>query len=66
MPQASLATQALPLYSFDELVDKRRSILLYARSFPPGTERNRHRQIALSLRGLFRNEDWLAAHTRED
>jgi hypothetical protein len=66
MPQASLATQASPLYSFDELVEKRRSILRYARSFPPGTERNRHRQIALSLRGLFRNEDWLAAHTRED
>ena len=66
MPQASLATQALPFYSFDELVDKRRSILRYAHSFPPATERNRHRQIALSLRALFRTEDWLAAHTRED
>jgi hypothetical protein len=66
MPQASPATQAPPLYSFDELVDKRRSSLRYARSFPPGTERNHHRQIALSLRALFRNEDWLAAHTRED
>jgi hypothetical protein len=66
MPQTSLARQAPPLYSFDELVDKRRSILRYARSFPPGTERNRHRQVALSLRALFRNEDWLAAHTRED
>jgi len=66
MPQASLATPEPPLYRFDELVEKRRNILRYARSFPPGAERNRHRQIALSLRALFRNESWLAAHTREE
>jgi len=41
----------------------RRNVLRYARTFPPGAERNQHRQIALSLRGLFRNRAWLDAHT---
>jgi hypothetical protein len=36
-----------PLYSKAELIEHRRNILRYARSFPPGSERNRHRQIAL-------------------
>jgi hypothetical protein len=66
MPQANLAVAEPPLYSITELVDKRRNILRYARSFPPGTERNHHREIALSLRVLFRNEAWLAAHTIKD
>jgi hypothetical protein len=51
-----------PLYSQAELIEYRRDILRYARSFPPGPERNQHRQIALSLRALFRNRDWLEAH----
>ena len=41
----------------------RRDVLRYARTFPPGGERNQHRQIALSLRGLFRNRTWLDTHT---
>jgi hypothetical protein len=53
----------LPFYSKAELTEYRRNILRYARSFPPGPERNQHRQIALSLRSLFKNEKWLAAHT---
>ena len=51
------------LYSPDELAELRRTMLRYARSFPPGDERNQHLQIAVSLRKLFRNEKWLDAHT---
>jgi hypothetical protein len=54
-----------PLYSKPELVELRRTVLLYARSFPPGFERNQHRQIALSLRRLFHDPKWLDAHTFE-
>ncbi|WP_160300628.1 hypothetical protein [Bradyrhizobium japonicum] len=43
----------------------RRDMLRYARSFPPGAERNQRRQIALSLRALFKNKEWLNAHTWE-
>ena len=50
-------------YSVAELFELRRSTLLYARSFPVGAERNQHRQIAVSLRTLFKNKAWLAAHT---
>jgi hypothetical protein len=67
VPQANpTVAEPPPLCSITELVEKRRIILRYARSFPPGTERNYHRQIALSLRALFRNETWLAAHTIKD
>ena len=52
-----------PLYSPDELMELRRTMLRYARSFPPGDERNQHLQIAVSLRKLFKNERWLDAHT---
>ena len=51
-----------PLHSMADLVEQRRNILRYARSFPPGPERNQHRQIALSLRALFRNREWLEVH----
>jgi len=54
-----------PLYSKAELTEQRRNILRYARSFPRGPERNQHRQIALSLRALFRNERWLDTHAVE-
>jgi hypothetical protein len=54
-----------PLYSKAELIELRRNILLYARSFPPGFERNQHRQIALSLRRLFNDTKWLDDHTLE-
>jgi hypothetical protein len=43
----------------------RRDILRYALSFPPGPERNQHRQIALSLRVLFKRPEWLEAHVRK-
>jgi hypothetical protein len=55
-----------PLYSKAELLELRRNILLYAKSFPPGYERNQHRQIALSLGRLFHDAKWLDAHTLED
>jgi len=52
----------LPLYSKAELIEHRRNILRYARSFPPGPERNQHRQVARSLRALFGSRTWLQAH----
>jgi hypothetical protein len=55
-----------PFYDKAELIEYRRNILRYARSFPPGPERNQHRQIALSLRTLFRNENWREAHVLKD
>jgi hypothetical protein len=55
-----------PLYSRAELVEHRRNILRYARSFPLGPERNQHRQIALPLRALFREREWLRAHVPKD
>ena len=36
---------------------------LYGKAEP---ERNQHRQIALSLRALFRNREWLQAHVLKD
>ncbi|MDB5654637.1 MAG: hypothetical protein JWQ94_2250 [Tardiphaga sp.] len=51
------------LYTDQELYDLRCSMLRFARSFPPGSERNQHRQIALSLRALFRNAKWLRDHS---
>jgi hypothetical protein len=55
-----------PLYSVGELTELRRYVLRYARSFPPGYERNQHLQVAVSLRRLFRNEKWLRDHVRSD
>ena len=55
-----------PLFLKADLVGYRRDILRYARSFPSGPERNQHRQIALSLRALFRNVEWLDAHVLKD
>ena len=62
MPQAIQSTPDHQVYSTAELTDVRRKTLLFARSFPPGPERNFHRQVALSLRALFTNEAWLEAH----
>ena len=44
-------------------IEIRRTVLRYARTFPPGAERNQHRQIAASLRRLFRNRRWLNENT---
>jgi hypothetical protein len=52
-------------YSKAELIEHRRNILRYARSFPPGSERNHHRQVELLFRALFKNKDWLDTHTVE-
>jgi hypothetical protein len=52
-----------PLYTKAELIGLRRTMLLYCRSFPPGFERNQHRQVATSLRMLFRDKKWLRTHT---
>jgi hypothetical protein len=65
MTKATLAKANHPLYCLDELIEKRRNILRYARTFPPGAERNQHRQIAVSLRVLFRNKNWLATNTNQ-
>jgi len=54
------------LYTLDELTELRRNTLRYARSFPPGDERNQHRQLAISLRMLFKGENWLRDHVRND
>ncbi len=50
-------------YTGPELYDMRRAMLRFARSFPPGPERNQHRQIALSLRALLKNSKWLLDHS---
>jgi hypothetical protein len=63
MPSADRVLELEPLYLMDDLKVLRRDILLYARSYPPGTERNQHRQIARSLRSLFKDQKWLDAHT---
>jgi hypothetical protein len=52
-------------YSPEELIELRRNTLRYARSFPPGDERNRHRQVAASLRTLFQGKGWFKAHARK-
>jgi hypothetical protein len=54
--------QAQPRREMAYFIELRRNVLRYARSFPPGSERNQHRQIALSLRRLFRSRTWLSAH----
>jgi hypothetical protein len=59
---ARQVTEDQPRYTFAELVEIRRQVLRYARSIPPGPERNQHRQIAMSLSWLFKNEAWRDAH----
>ena len=65
MTKAAIATPNHPLYCLEDLIEKRRNILRYARTFPPGAERNQRRQIAMSLRVLFRNKNWLANNTNQ-
>jgi hypothetical protein len=66
MSFANRVPEPASLYRMDDLREIRRGVLLYARSFPVGSERNQHRQIALSLRRLFKNNNWLATHTLND
>jgi hypothetical protein len=64
-PQLRLA-QDNTRYTISELLELRRKMLRYARLLPRGSsERNERRQIASSLRSLFRNKKWLDAHTVE-
>lgn len=63
MPSAQIKTEPAPLYSMQELRLLRADIVCYARMFPPGPERNQHRQIAISLGRLFKNRAWLESHT---
>jgi hypothetical protein len=44
-------------YTHSQVLELRRQMLRYARSLPSGSsERNQRRQIAASLRRLFRNK----------
>ena len=52
-----LDTYELPVYRRERLIELRRSVLLYARSLPLGSERNQQRQVARSLRALFNTPD---------
>ena len=49
-------------YTLTELIELRRQMLRYARSIQRGPERNERRQIADSLRRLFKSKDWLKVH----
>jgi hypothetical protein len=63
MPNADRKLVLEPVYSSADLVELRRRMLQYSRSIPPGPERNQHLQIAISLRRLFKNKEWLDVHT---
>jgi hypothetical protein len=65
MPNADRKPVTDPIYSTADLLALRRRMLQYSRSIPPGPERNQHLQIAVSLRRLFKNKEWLDAHTAE-
>jgi hypothetical protein len=52
-------------YTLAELYELRRVIIKHSRSMPPGPARNKHRQIATSMRSLSADREWLAAHTVE-
>jgi hypothetical protein len=52
-------------YPMAYFVELRRQMLRGARAVLPGPERNQRRQIAASLRNLFRNKAWKNTHTLE-
>jgi hypothetical protein len=54
----------LSLYR-NELIEQRRNILRYARSFPPGPERNQRRQVASSLRSSIGDRPTLVVGDRD-
>lgn len=64
MPSAArqLLIDPPPRFTMAELIEVRRNILRYARALPPGSERNGRRQVALSLRELFKSPQWLEAN----
>jgi hypothetical protein len=65
MPSANRAREPEPdtHREMAYFIEMRRNLLRYARTFRPGAVHNQHRQIALSLRRLFRNKTWLESHT---
>jgi hypothetical protein len=63
MRSALLQSALVRLYAIDELRVMRREMLLDARMYPAGPQRNEHRQTALSMRRLVRNKDWLDTYT---
>jgi hypothetical protein len=65
MRPALLQSELVQLYAIDELRVMRREMLVDARLYPPGPQRNQHRQTALSLRSLLKNKRWLDTHTIE-
>ena len=65
MPQSERKIASPRLWPVPQLIELRRRMLRFARSLPPGPERNNRRQIARSLRSLFKNKKWLDAHTVE-
>ena len=67
MPSLQLKmVQDNTLYTISQLVELRRQMLRFARSLPRGSsERIERRQIAASLRSLFKNKRWLDAHIGE-
>ena len=65
MRSALLQSKFVRLYAIDELRVMRSEMLLYARMYPPGPQRNQRRQAALSLRSLLKNKDWLDTYTVE-
>ena len=65
MPAVQRLPTLEPRRSIEEFIQLRREMLRYARSLPPGAERNQRRQTAMSLRGLFKNKNWLDEHTWE-
>jgi hypothetical protein len=65
MPHTNRKIASERLYTVPELLELRRQMLRFARSLPPGPERNDRRQTADSLRRLFRDQAWLAANTVE-
>jgi hypothetical protein len=68
MPSLQLKmVQDNTLYTISQLVELRRQMLRFARCLPRGSsERIERRQIAASLRSLFKNKRWLDAHVVED
>jgi hypothetical protein len=65
-PDSMTTAEPARLYSQEELLELRRNVLRYARTFPPGDERNQHLHVAVSLRALFKDEKWLRDHVRND
>lgn len=63
MPHTNRKNVEMYRFSMAELYELRGVIVRHSRTLPPGRDRNEHRQIATSIRLLFKNRKWLALHT---